>query len=91
MAMKRKEFLVKSFNNMMVQFSSNLSLNSWPPFKVSSLFSLSLSLRETNWQKIQTVKNLKGRHKTLVNRCFLCKDQVESCNHTIPYGSNATL
>ncbi|RVW74737.1 hypothetical protein CK203_047892 [Vitis vinifera] len=74
MESKSGVFLVKSFYQSLVQersgpFPSSMVWNLWAPMEVC------LFAWEATWERILTIEQLKRRGWTMLNHCFLCKNE----------------
>jgi len=82
------KFSVKSFFLHLClslrNLSSSLSKGGFPwsvIWKPLTPFEVSFFVWEASHGKILTYDNLQKRGKTMVNRCFMCKDNLESVDH----------
>ena len=62
---------------VLISFSKSVVWNLWVPSKVNFF------AWEATMGKVLTIDQLQKRGWSLVNRCFLCKEEEESIDHTL--------
>ena len=83
-------FYVKSFYSSLADrrvepFPHGIVWNSWVPPRIS------LFAWEATWVKILTLDQLKKRGWRIPNRCYLCKEEKETCDHILIHCLKARL